>query len=272
MSIALAGVRPCARRAAAIVAATALLTCAVTAFGYRPFVSTDAAVAGVGEVEVELGYAGFRDDARRFTIVAPTVIGNLGIARDMELVGEFKLANDIDCRRGEDATRFEDSAVSIKWVVREGVLQQAGTQPSLAVELSALLPTVRGEDWPGAEMTAILSGRTLGWTYHLNAGAFVPPGRSDPGAIWGIILEHAIHGPLAIVAEVNGESVQHDRADNSALLGVIWSVDAPAPLHELAFDVGVRRGISSAADDWGGTAGVTFAFPWVRTTTDEGRP
>jgi hypothetical protein len=41
------------------------------AFGYRPFVSTDAAVADVGEVEIELGYAGFRTDRHRVTFVAP---------------------------------------------------------------------------------------------------------------------------------------------------------------------------------------------------------
>ena len=29
-----------------------------------------------------------------------------------------------------------------------------------------------------------------------------------------------------------------------------------------AFDLGLRHGISQAADDWGGTAGFTVAFPW----------
>jgi len=35
-------------------------------------------------------------------------------------------------------------------------------------------------------------------------------------------------------------SVRGDAAHNSALAGAIWSVAAPAPLHELSFDVGVR--------------------------------
>jgi len=63
------------------------------------------------------------------------------------------------------------------------------------------------------------------------------------------------------VAEVNGESVRGSAANNSALVGAIWVVAAPAPLHELSFDVGVRHGISRAANEWGGTAGLTFAFP-----------
>jgi hypothetical protein len=239
------------------------------AFGYRPFVSTDAAVADVGEVEVELGFAGFRQDHHRVTIVAPTLIGNLGVVRDLEVVGEFKLANDLTHRRGDDATRFEDTAVSLKWVFREGVLQDDGTRPSLAVELSALVPTLRDQTRPGGELVGLLSGRTLGWTYHVNGGALVEPGTSEPGVTWGVIAEHAIRGPLRAVAEVNGESVRRSRADDSALLGLVWSVRAPAPLHELSFDVGVRRGLSAAADAWGGTAGVTFAFPWAKTGTEE---
>src|SRR6266481_8476797 len=61
------------------------------ALAYRPFVSTDAAVAGPGEVEIEFGYAGFRRNDEHTTIVAPTVIANLGLGHDLELVGEFKL-------------------------------------------------------------------------------------------------------------------------------------------------------------------------------------
>jgi hypothetical protein len=255
-------VRRRAKRAVTVVVAA--MSCAFPrrAFDYRPFVSTDAAVADVGEVEIEFGYAGFRQDHHRSTIVAPTIIGNLGIARDLEIVAELKLAHDLARRRGEDTTRFEDTAVSVKWVLREGVLQDEGARPSLAVELSALLPTLRGEDRPGGELVGLLSGRAFGWTYHLNGGALVKPGASEPGVTWGVIAEHAIHAPLRAVAEVNGESIRKSRADDSALLGLIWSVPAPPPLHELSFDVGVRRGLTAAADDWGGTTGVTFAFPW----------
>jgi hypothetical protein len=240
------------------------------AFGYRPFVSTDAAVADLGEVEIELGYAGFRAERSRVTIIAPTMVSNLGIAQDLELVGEFKLANDLSHDRDEDATRVEDGAVSLKWVLRDGVLQDDGSGPSVGVELSALLPTRRGESRPGGELTGLLSARTLGWTYHLNAGALVEPDGSEPGLVWGMIGEHAIYGTLRAVAEINGESVRTSRADNSFLVGTILSLTAPAPLHVLSLDVGVRRGLSSAAADWAGTAGVTFAFPWLGSRTSEG--
>ena len=105
----------CGKRAATVIAAAVVsMTPARGALGYRPFVSTDAAVADPREVEVEFGYAGFRENRGRVTIVAPTLIGNLGIARDLELVGEFKLANDLTRRRDENATPRRHGA---GWVV-----------------------------------------------------------------------------------------------------------------------------------------------------------
>jgi len=242
------------------------------ALAYRPFVSTDAAVADGGEVEVEFGYAGFRHSEGRTAVIAPTVIANIGLGSDLEAVAESKLVNDIGRREGKDRTRFEDSAISLKWVAREGSLQEQGSMPSLAVELSGLLPTIRGQDRPGGELIGIASGRALGWTYHLNGGALVEPGREEPGVVWGVIAEHAVWNRLRAVAELNGETVRGKAADNSALAGVIWEIAAPAPLHELSFDMGVRHGISRAADEWGGTAGFTFAFPWSRRGRDGGTP
>jgi len=232
-----------------------------TADAYRPFVSTDAAVADPGDVDVEFGYVGFRRKGNRTTLVAPAVIGNLGLVRDLELVGEFKLLSDLAHDRAEDRTRFEDTAISVKWVAREGALQERGNAPSLAVELSLLVPTRRGEHRPGGELVGIASGTALGWTYHLNGGALIEPSGNHPAPVWGVIVEHAIRDGVRAVAEVNGESGTGAGPDNSALVGAIWELKAPAPLHELSLDVGLRHGISHAADEWGGTAGFTVAFP-----------
>ena len=79
--------------------------------------------------------------------------------------------------------------------------------------------------------------------------------------VWGVIIEHVIDGGVRAVAEVNGESATGTGPDNSALLGAIWEVKAPAPIRELSFDIGLRHGISRTADKWGGTAGFTIAFP-----------
>ncbi len=259
------------KRALLLVAVTLAVAASRRAFAYRPFVSTDAAVADRGEVEIELGMAGFRGPHRSATIDVPHLVVNLGVGHDLELVGEFTLATDLAHDPNEEPTRFEDSGVSLKWVARDGILQD-GSGVSLAFELEALLPTLRGQDRPGAQLVGIVSDRTLGWTYHLNAGALVEPRGSDPGAVWGVIVERPLGGPLRAVAEINGESVRGSRPNNSALVGATWSLTAPAPFHELSFDLGVRHGLSSAADDWGGTAGVTFAFPWDLTTTEEATP
>jgi hypothetical protein len=232
----------------------------MSASAYRPFVSTDAAVADPGDVEVEFGAIGFRSGEGRTSIVAPTIIGNLGIARDLELVGEFKLVNDLS-HAEEDSTRFEDTAVSLKWIAHEGVLQEHGTTPSLAVELSLLVPTLDGQDRPGGELVGIISGTGFGFTYHLNGGVLTEPSQSSAEPVWGIIIEHAVAAGLRAVAEVNGESATGTGPDNSALIGAIWEVKAPPPIRGLSFDIGLRHGITHAAAEWGGTAGFTIAFP-----------
>jgi len=230
------------------------------ALAYRPFFSTDAAVANAGEVEVEVGYAAFRQNGNGTTIVAPALIANLGVARALELVGEFKLVNDLD-GGDREPMRFEDSAISLKWVAREGVLQERGPAPSLAVEMSVLLPTLRGEDRPGGELVGIASARALGWTYQPERG---PAGRARRRRPRCGVGRHPGARPDGFTpggGRGERESVRGSAANNSALVGAIWVVAAPAPLHELSFDVGVRHGISRAANEWGGTAGLTFAFP-----------
>jgi hypothetical protein len=238
------------------------------AHAYRPFVSTDAAVADPGDVEIEFGAIGFRSDHGRTSIIAPTVTANLGVGRDLEVVGEFKLVSDVEHRNRTETTRFEDSAVSLKWVAHDGVLQAKEREPSLALELSLLLPTIRGEDRPGGELIGIASGILPGvCRYHLNAGALVEPGGDEPGVIWGVILERAVTESLRAVLEVNGEAVRGSPGDNSALVGAIWTVPAPKPLNGLALDVGLRHGLGRG-DEWGGTAGFTFAFPLWREGGD----
>jgi DNA-binding beta-propeller fold protein YncE len=57
-------------------------------FAYRPFDSTDAAVADVGQLEVELGPVGFRRSDVERTVVAPAYGLNLGFVKNWELVLE----------------------------------------------------------------------------------------------------------------------------------------------------------------------------------------
>src|SRR2546426_11612296 len=74
------------RRAAS---ATFLVWCAVgatSAWGYRPFVSTDAAVADPKEVEVEVGYFTLEGEKGESAFIIPPVVVNYGLRKNWEAV------------------------------------------------------------------------------------------------------------------------------------------------------------------------------------------
>ncbi len=223
-----------------------------SARAYRPFVSTDAAVADPGTFEIELGYLGLERDEGETTVITPQLVVNYGVVRDLELVGEFELARP----NGED-TRFADPKLSLKRVLREGALQgRSGL--SVAAEAGPLLPSNEpGERQLGFEGSGIVSGSLAAVRYHLNLGGGVARDDRDPFALWGMILELPLGHGARVVGEINGERVRGGTAENSGLLGAIWEPDS---LPGVALDVGLRRRIGDAAPDWGATLGLTFGF------------
>jgi hypothetical protein len=60
---------------------------------YRPFVSTDAAVADVKEMEIELGYFNWARDRGKSTFIVPQTVLNYGLVKNLELVGEFSVGS-----------------------------------------------------------------------------------------------------------------------------------------------------------------------------------
>lgn len=219
-----------------------------SAWAYRPFVSTDAAVADPKEVEIELGYFNLDRNHHENTISIPHAVLNYGIAQNLELVGEFSLEVSPD-------VEITDPGVSLKAVLKEGALQDK-PGVSVAVEVGPLLPsTLPHEHRVGFEAIGIVSGKLAPVTVHVNGGGGLDRDGQLFG-IWGVIGELPIYSKLRLVSEVNGESVQGDRPNNSALLGLIWQ-----PIDKNLFlDIGVRRGITRAAPDWQFTLGLTFGF------------
>src|SRR2546428_5653042 len=219
--------------------------------GYRPFVSTDAAVADVKKMEIELGYFNWERERGQNTFIVPKAILNYGLIHNLELVGEFAVE---EPSRGP--VRLADPALSLKAVLKEGVLQEKDGV-SFAVEAGPLLPSTNKEEKRfGFEGIGILSGKLEPLTYHVNFGGGVDRARNNPFVVWGLIAELPITPKLRLVGEINGESVRGNRPDNSALIGFIWK----SPLSNLSIDAGIRRGISSAAADWMFTTGLTFSF------------
>jgi hypothetical protein len=154
------------------------------AWGYRPFVSTDAAVADLKEMEIEIGYFNLERERGKNTFIVPKVVLNYGLIRDVEFVGEFAVE---EPPRG--AARLADPGLSLKAVLKDGVLQEK-SGVSFAIEAGPLLPsTNREENRFGFEGIGIMSGKLGALTYHLNFGGGVDRLRSNPFMLWGVIAE-----------------------------------------------------------------------------------
>jgi len=211
-------------------------------------VSTDAAVAEPREVEIELGYFNLDRTGRENTISTPHVVLNYGIAKNLELVAEFNFQVSPD-------VELTDPSLSLKGVLKEGLLQDK-PGVSIAVEAGPLLPsTLPHEDRVGFEVIGIVSGKLAPVTVHVNGGGGLDRGGRGFG-VWGVIGELPVHSKLRLVGEVNGQSTEGDRPNNSALLGIIWQPTSK----NLFLDAGVRHGISRGAPDWQFTMGLTFGF------------
>jgi hypothetical protein len=244
---------------ASLVAACCLLLWLIaptSSWAYRPFISTDAAVADPHEVEIELGYLTLERESGQNAFVIPHVVLNYGVFKNWEVVVEFSV------RRTPDADiDLVDPAIFLKGVLKEGVLQ--GKEGfGLAVEIGPLLPsTQKGERRFGFEGTGILSDRLGPFTMHLNGGLGVERSTGDVVGIWGVIAELPVARGLRLVGEVNGEKPRRQDQRSSALLGAIWQPWSSKPVW---FDAGVRRGLTSGVPDWQFTAGLTFGFamPW----------
>ena len=188
---------------------------------------------------------------REHRIFSPKVVLNYGVIHNFEIVGEFAVKES-----GHGSAALVDAALSVKAVVKEGVLQEKDGV-SFAIEAGPLLPsTNKDEKGVGFEGIGILSGKLEPLTYHVNFGGGVDRAHADPFAIWGLIAELPITPKLRLVGEINGENVRGSSPNNSALLGVICR----APWQNLSLDAGLRRGISHAAPDWMFTSGLTFNF------------
>ena len=149
------------------------------AWAYRPFVSTDAAVADVKEMEIELGYLHWEREKGNTTFFSPKVVLNYGVIHNFEVVGEFAVEEP-----GHGAARLVDAALSVKAVLKEGVLQEKDGV-SVAIEAGPLLPsTNKDEKGVGFEGIGILTGKIEPLIYHMNFGGGVDRAHADSFVIW----------------------------------------------------------------------------------------
>lgn len=225
---------------------------ATSAFAYRPFISTDAAVAAVKEWEIELGLFNMSRDKGNDGVFVPSLRLNYGILKNWEIVGEFDLQVYKEGKARN--TEVTDPALFLKGVLREGILQnQEGS--SFVVELGVLLPsTVEGERKAGLEGIVVFSGKMSNLAYHLNLGGEFDREEFAAHGIWGIILEYPFEGKFRLVGEINGSFARHGNSESSGLIGLIWETEG------LGFDLGIRKGFSTSSADWALTTGITISF------------
>jgi len=221
------------------------------AFAYRPFDGTDAAVADLDEMEVELQPAGVKSSGGQKTLIAPATVINYGFAKDWEVVFEGRAETPLPA---SGPTAFTDGGAFLKHVLRPGVLQDQ-TGPSIATEFGVLMPESVGDTRVGASIATIFSQRWDWGTAHLNiAGSLTRDQHAD--LFTGIILEGPHKWTVRPVAEFFYEEEFGQLRTFSALFGAIWQVK-----DNLSFDVGFRHAIVNGAGVNEIRAGLTFGFP-----------
>jgi hypothetical protein len=233
-------------------ATAAALTCwCGDVHAYRPFDGTDAAVAGTGEMEIELGPVEYLCEGSARTLFAPNVRINYGFSPGWEAVLEGIVAHGVTA--GVPATSLIGNGAFVKGVLREGSLQEK-PGPSIATEFGILLPGINEEHGAGASLAGIVSQRWSWGTVHVNGAAALTQGRHAD-----LLIDAIVEGPhewvVRPVAEFFHERDIGQSQTRSALVGAIWQVQ-----DNIAVDFGLRG--ARVNDQTAGEirAGVTFAF------------
>lgn len=234
-----------------VLALSMALACPTAALAYRPFDGTDADVAEVNKVEVELQPVGTMREGTDRSLIAPATVINIGFAERWEAVFEGKGLIPLS---PSGPTEVTDAGMFLKHVVREGSLQgKAG--PSVAMEFGVLLPGIHADRRFGASVAGIASQRFEWGTVHFNAAlALTRDQHAD--AFAGVILEGPSTWSVRPVAEFFYEEEFGRTRTVSGLVGLIWKVR-----DDLSFDVGLRHAITNNHSIDEIRAGMTFGFP-----------
>jgi hypothetical protein len=230
--------------------AVAICLFAWPAAAYRPFDGTDAAVAALNEIEIELEPVGRLQTGSQSSLIAPGVVFNYGFAERWEVVLQSQMLTPIT---GGGEASLAATAAFLKYVVRPGVLQgQSG--PSIAMEFGPLLPGVNAEPGVGFSWAGIVSQRWDWGTAHFNVQTALT--RDQHGeAVLDVILEGPSSWKVRPVFETFYDKVWTQTETRSVLIGAIWQVD-----NDLALDAAFRYALVNGHPVNEIRAGVTFAF------------
>jgi hypothetical protein len=239
------------RIATGLVIAIFALGWARSAAAYRPFDGTDAAVAALGEVEVELQPLGAAHAGGTTRGLSDTIV-NIGFAERWELV--LQTTPQVP-PEGFGPISVSNAAL-LKGVVKPGALQDKPGW-SIATEFGAVFAEFPelGASSVGATWAGIASQRWEWGTVHFNvAGTLTPDQQRE------VFLDAILEGPnkwkVRPVAEFYFDQVFNEERTYSALVGAIWQVS-----DKLSFDVAARYAIVDGRPVSEFRAGLTFGFP-----------
>lgn len=223
---------------------------------YRPFNGTDADVAAWHEVELELGPVGWLREGSDGLVVVPAGIFNYGLWPRWELVLEGKQFYRPH-PSGERRFAVTDTALNLKHVLRDGVLQGGGGA-SVATEVGVLLPTFHAEPGVGGAATVIVSHAVGPMVAHWNAEGFLSRAH-EPGGFAGVIAE-PLGWRLRPVSELFVEAERRAGWTASALAGAVFAF-----ADSLSFDAALRvaRSVPIAGRAFGeveARLGLTWSF------------
>jgi hypothetical protein len=220
------------------------------AAAYRPFDGTDAGVANLDEIEIELQPAGRMQAGPQSTLIAPAVVYNYGFAERWEMV--LQTQGETPLSPGGPSS-LAASGAFLKYVIQPGVLQgQSGV--SIATEFGPLLPGVNADPGVGFSWAGIVSQRWDWGTAHFNVETNLT--RDQHGeAFLGVILEGPSMWKVRPVVEVFYDKIWLETETRSALLGAIWQVR-----DDLSFDAAYRYALVNGHALNEIRAGLTFAF------------
>ena len=228
------------------VSAIGLVGWPVSAWAYRPFDSTDAAVADLHAIEIEWSPLSFAHGDKGSALISPSLRLNYAFADNWEVVLEGEADHFT-----HGGSQLSEAALSLKTVLREGSLQDK-SGISLASEGSILLPGIGTDDGAGFEWTGIASQRWDWGTIHFNVAGMLTR-EQKAGIFVGTIFEGPADWAVRPVAELNYEREFGIGEEFSGLIGAIWQLS-----EHLALDLAYRHAEVSKRPDEQFRAGVTF--------------
>jgi hypothetical protein len=227
-----------------------------TAGAYRPFDGTDADVTGLGVFELELGPVGFDSVAGRNLLTAPSLVLNLGIFEQTELVADVDEWVAVGrLPPGTPRTVLFGADVLLKHVFVKGTLQDE-PGPSVAVETGVLLPQVNGVNASYGGSLDVITSYSWPWaTLHWNEW-FQWTRLQHPDLFTGLILEGPRDWKVRPVAEVFfEEDFTAAFSVGSGLVGAIWTLS-----ENWTLDAGFR---AARLDSLGNEFEARLGFTWA---------